>query len=464
MQAMKIRYLFHLILFILAFHSCMPIQALRFKNSDYHGKPKFKSHLIENDTSSVFEFYQGGEHWQENIGNFEFKVQFTKDKFEKYTIDSFLTHHSNTTAFIVIHNDTILYEKYFQGYDENSKLPSFSIAKGFTSALVGIAIEEGSIQSIDDPIVNYIPELKGKLNYWNRLTIAHLLAMRSGIDYQNAINYKSLKDLRLPYFGDANMYFSKNAMKVIKQAKYGSPPIPPGTKYNYSNLDNQLLGLVIERATGQSLSKYLEEKIWKRTGMEGNAKWGIDSKRRQVTKAYCCMEIMARDYARFARLYLNEGSWEGQQIVPKEWVRNSVVPSSYTEYTHFTNAEFKFFHQNQWWSKLYFHSGGYKDSLTASHAMDMPVYQLVDKVSLSHHLLMDRYKDKWFIHDVTGFLAEGVFGQYVYVVPRHKLIFIRLGKDYDSVNAIGLFQAIIPKIILEKANSIRRKSLTKKAN
>ena len=430
---MKIRFLLLFTFISLMFFSCMPIKALRFNYSDYHSKPKFKSHLIENDSSNVFDFYQKGKEFQDEIGNYTGLFKIGKDKHLKTTLDSFLSQYSETTAFIVIRNDTILYEKYFHGYERKSLLPSFSISKSFTSALIGIALEEGYIKSVDDPIINYIPELEGKLNYWNRLTIAHLLDMKSGIEYQNFID--GFKDFKLPYFGDGDMYFSKNAMKVIKSAKYSHPPKSPGTEFNYSSLDNQLLGLVLERAVNRSLSEYLGEKIWKKIGMQKNARWGIDSKRRQVTKSYCCMDVTALDYARFGRLYLKSGDWNGTSVVPKDWVRQSLVPISSKTFTRI--REVKGFYQNQWWVNLIYNST-HIDSLSAYQNLEFPEHQLIEKIF-----------ESWHIFDVS-FIAEGAFGQYVYVDPRSNLIFIRLGKDYDHTNSRNLFKMIKDKLAMRK--------------
>lgn len=192
--------------------------------------------------------------------------------------------------------------------------------------MIGIAINEGYINSVNDLVVKYIPELKKKIGYWNKLTIEHLLNMRSGLNYQNGYSIK------LPYFGIGQLYTSKNALRIIKDAEYSHPPILPGTQFYYSSLDNQILGIILQRATNRSLSELLEEKIWKKIGMQQTAKWSIDSKRRQNIKSYCCMMVSPLDYARFARLYLHSGNWNGNSIVPKEWVKKSIVPKSLSEY------------------------------------------------------------------------------------------------------------------------------------
>ncbi|MEM6699102.1 MAG: serine hydrolase, partial [Bacteroidota bacterium] len=298
--------------------SCRLTKYARFYLSENHQKPKFDEQIIRHDTSNVFKFEQGDPALEKLIANIEWGVPDKKrNKYpSKLPLDQYLDELTATTAFLVIRNDSLLYERYFGGFDEYSQLPSFSVAKSFTSALVGIAVEEGRIESIHDPITKYIEEVRGLAPEWEKLTVEHLLNMQSGIDF-NENSYTN------PYSTIADLYMKKDVIKVIQKMKFR---YQPGEKMYYSSLDTQLLGLIVQRATGKTLAAYMEEKIWKPIGMESDARWFVDSEKNANTKAFCCLHPIARDYAKFGRLYLNGGAWENEQIVPASWVKRSVQP------------------------------------------------------------------------------------------------------------------------------------------
>ncbi len=173
---------------------------------------------------------------------------------------------NKTVAFLIIKNDTIQYEKYFKGYDKQSIVPSFSMAKSVTSILIGCAIDEGLIQSVEEPIINYIPELKK--NGFDRVTIKHLLQMTSGIEFNESY---------INPFGDAaSFYYGRNLRKQIGKMKLKAEP---GKQFEYVSGNTQLLGLVLERSLrGKTITTYLQEKIWTPLGMEYDASWSIDQK------------------------------------------------------------------------------------------------------------------------------------------------------------------------------------------
>ncbi|MGO1244469.1 serine hydrolase [Sphingobacterium sp. JB170] len=217
----------------------------------------------------------------------------------------------HSVAFLVIQNDTIQYEKYFQGYDEESTVASFSMAKSFTSMLIGIAIDEGLIKSVNEPVTNYIPELRA--NGFEAVTIKHLLQMTSGLDFNEA--YKN------PFGHVATFYYGTNLRKAISKLKLARSP---GEKFEYTSGQSQLLGLIVERAIGdRSITDYFHEKIWKSIGMEYDASWSIDRKKDGLEKTFCCVNAKARDFAKLGRLYLHKGNWEGKQIISQKWVEES---------------------------------------------------------------------------------------------------------------------------------------------
>ena len=243
--------------------------------------------------------------------------------FEEYIKDN------KTVAFLIIQNDTIQYENYWRKYEEASVVASFSMAKSITSILVGIAIEEGYIQSVNEPITNYVPELKE--NGFEVVTIEHLLQMTSGIKF-NESYYNP--------FGDAaTYYYGTNLRKEITKMKLEREP---GEKFRYSSGDTQLLGLVLERALkDKTLTGYLEEKLWQPLGMEFDASWSLDRKKNGLEKTFCCINATARDFAKIGRLYLNKGKWKDRQIVSETWVAQSTKIDT----TNGSTAKYQY----QWW-------------------------------------------------------------------------------------------------------------------
>ncbi|MFN4972144.1 MAG: serine hydrolase domain-containing protein [Bacteroidota bacterium] len=236
---------------------------------------------------------------------------------------------NNTVAFLIIQNDTIHYENYFSGYDKQSIVPSFSIAKSVTSLLIGCALDEGLIKSVDEPVTNYIPELQK--NGFEKVTIKHLLQMTSGIKYSESY-VNPLSDAASFYYG-IKLRKSLGKMKLKRE---------PGTKFDYASGNTQLLGLLLERSLkGKTITAYLQEKIWTPLGMEYDASWSIDQKKNGIEKTFCCLNARARDFAKLGRLYKNKGNWNGKQIVSQQWVEESTKADT-------TNGSVAFY-QYQWW-------------------------------------------------------------------------------------------------------------------
>jgi len=227
---------------------------------------------------------------------------------------------SQTTALIVIRRDTILYEKYFNGFGRDSYFHSQSMAKSFISLLIGFALEDGYIRSIEDPLTDYVPELSERDPRFEKITIRNLLMMQSGLKYNLA--YLPGINIHAPWHDEAVGYYHGNVRKLLlKRVKIAGES---GKTFQYCNYNTSYLGLVIERATGKTVSEYLEEKLWSRV-MEYDALFSIDSKKSGFE--YMPSRLIARaiDYARFGRLFLNQGNWNGQQIIASEWVRESVT-------------------------------------------------------------------------------------------------------------------------------------------
>lgn len=291
-------------------------------------------------------------------------------KFTTQTIDS-ICMADHTVAFMVIRADTMLVEHYYNKYDTSSLVASFSMAKSYTSALIGAAIADGFIKSVEDPITNYITELGTKPGF-EKIKIKHLLQMNSGIlSNESYIN---------PFGQAAKIYYGRSLRKYIAQLEVD---YEPGTRFAYRSINTQLLGLILERATGKPVTEFMYEKIWQHLGTEFDASWSLDRKN-GLEKTFCCINARARDFAKFGRLYLNKGNWNGTQVLPQSWIEESTVPQ---------NSRVSFYNYQWWFSR-------------------------------------------------TGFYAQGILGQFIFVNPQKNLIIVRLGKHSKHTDWPGLFDAI----------------------
>lgn len=305
---MKSKYLintFIVLFFSVLLTSCQVWRFIFYNFADIKDYKIFPYRSLHKD-STPFKFYTT------TNGKYPTKIN-TQTKHHQKTEVSFDTflEKTNTVAFLIIKNDTIQYEKYFHHYNEKSIVPSFSMAKSIISILIGCAIDDKLIQSVNDPVTKYIPELKK--NNFDKVTIKHLLQMTSGIKFKE--NYYN------PFGDAATYYYGTNLRKKLLKMKLKQEP---GKKFEYISGNTQLLGLILERVLqGKTITQYLQEKIWTPLGMEYDASWSIDKRKNGLEKTFCCINARARDFAKIGRLYLNKGMWNGKQIVSKEWVETS---------------------------------------------------------------------------------------------------------------------------------------------
>ena len=229
------------------------------------------------------------------------------DTLKKLNIDG------KTKSFLVIKNDSILFEKYYDGHSKNSLSNSFSVAKSIVTSMMGRAIMEGKIKGLDQPVSDYFEQYKSGLA--SEITVGDLAAMSSGMDWSE--KYYSVINIT------SESYFTDDLRSVILRQKIIDKP---GQSFRYSSGDTQLLGMVIEKATGLSLTEYLTEKFWKPMGAENTALWQLDSDEYGMEKAYCCIASTARDFARFGKLYINKGMWGDQVILDSSFVELATKP------------------------------------------------------------------------------------------------------------------------------------------
>jgi CubicO group peptidase (beta-lactamase class C family) len=320
-------------------------------------------------------------------------------EFLKHYLDSSLAT-SHTAAFLVIRNDSLIYEKYFDGFSKDDLLPSNSMSKSFTGTLVRIANNEGAIRSLSDPMTNYIPELLNKDSNFKKITIQHLLDMRSGFDF-NEGRY-DLKD-------DAIRYgLRRNMKKYLLRIKIAEPP----GRFHYQSVNTQLLGLIMERATGKKLSAYLEEKIWKPLGMEQDASWNVDSKKRKREFASAGLNATPRDFAKLGQLYLNKGIWNDKKIIDEEWINAIASVDTMNKYGGY---------KNHWWSRTTYKS--FSDSLNAFSFRE----------ETANSISVRKVGNDYRVNYRTGaFSGIGFLNQYLYVHPKKKLVIVRIGKRWAN--------------------------------
>lgn len=242
-----------------------------------------------------------------------YSTQFSSDN-----LDGYLSH-NRTTGLLILKGDTILLERYQYERKPEQRMASYSMAKSVVSMLVGIALAEGKIKSIDDTAQMYLPELKG--TPYGETQLKHLLTMSSGVRFTE--NYGGNDDVAV--LGRISIGQDGEG-GVATVMPFKSRERDPGEKFHYSSAETQVLGLVLRAATGKTLSAYLSEKIWQPMGAESDASWGID--KGGYESAFAFLNATVRDYARLGMLLANDGAMDGRQIIPADWVRAATTPSA----------------------------------------------------------------------------------------------------------------------------------------
>ncbi len=270
-----------------------------------------------------------------------------------------------TTSFLVMRNDTILFEYYANGHDETMVSNSFSTSKSVVSLLLAIAVNEGFIGSFDDPVALYLSEFNNK--EMKGITIRHLLTMSSGLEWSESAGN--------PFTDNAEAYYGTDLRKLV----LGKKPIrKPGELFEYTSMSTQILCYVLESATKMRMGDYFQERLWRRIGSENDAYWSKESEDGDY-KAYCCMYLTTRDYGRLGLLILNKGRYKSEQIIPQWYMDEAFVPADLGTMQNEPNQRYGL----HWWL-----APGDGDTL--------------------------RY-------------ARGINGQYVLVIPSKNLVVVRTG-------------------------------------
>lgn len=272
---------------------------------------------------------------------------------------------TETVEFVVVRNDSLCYEHYWDHYDKNTISNSFSMAKSIVSLLIEMAAQDGKL-SLDDPVMKYLPSFSDGLDA--KLTIRDLMMMASGLDWDES--YNSLFSYTTEAYYGNNLRDLVGRLNVIEE---------PGKTFRYMSCNSLILGMIIEKATGEKLAAYASGKLWTPVGAVHPAQWSLDHKGGDE-KAYCCFYSNARDFARIGQLMLDSGNWQGRQLLSPDRVKELLTPAG----TKTPDGKPVDFYGLQWW--------------------------------------LLNYKG-------TGvFYARGILGQYIVVIPQKRLVFVRLGK------------------------------------
>jgi len=388
--------IFSLFMFAVAYSNNVNEERLRFVGSLFTGEEQYQNlnRVYEifptsklSHSSKPLVFKKGAP--LELPSNFIFEDKIVK-------VDEYLSR-TDTSALLILKDGKISYENYWLTGGKNVQWISMSVAKSFISALIGIAIDQGHIKSLEDKVTDYVPQLKNSA--YDNVRIKDILQMSSGAswneDYSDP-NSDINRSSKIFAIGGSLDEFSASLKKELK----------PGSYNRYNSTDTQVLGMLLREATRTSVTKYMEEMLWHPMGAQDSGYWILDSKNMEM--AYAGFNATARDYAKLGELYRLGGKINGKQIIPSDWIKASVKPD-------------------------------------APHLMpgDNP---------LSDFPL--GYGYQWWVPDLSGdFSAIGVYNQFIYVSPKSNMVIVKLSANsiygtsealstLSELEAIEFFKAI----------------------
>lgn len=324
----------------------------------------FQNRVVKADDPHPWEFVK-------DIENKQIAPEFDAD-FAKY----------ETVAFVVIQHKKVILEQYWNNYSPLSLSNSFSMSKSIISLLVGCAITDGYIKSVDQPVSDFLPEwtsFDGKV-----LTIKDLLTMSAGVEWDES--HSSL------FSKTTEAYYGKDLWKLTLTEKLEEKP---GVRFNYQSGVSQILAFILQKATNKNISTYASEKIWTPIQAEEDALWSLDHKD-GMEKAYCCFNTNARDFARLGQLVLDKGRWDGVQVVDSNYINQATSPANWLQYTR-----------------------KYLRGETVTPASKPCTF----------------YGYQFWLVDYKGLkipYMRGILGQYIFVIPQLDAVIVRLGKKRDK--------------------------------
>jgi len=324
----------------------------------------FKNRVVKADNPHPWQF-------ADDVENKQIAPEFVPD-FKKY----------QTVGFIVIQHKKVILEQYWYNYTPLSLSNSFSMSKSIISMLIGCAITDGYIKSVDQPVSDFLPEwtsFEGKV-----LTIKDLLTMSAGVEWDESYNSLMSKTTQA--------YYGKDLWKLALTEKLIEKP---GVRFNYQSGVSQILAFLLQKATDKTISDYASEKIWTPIEAEEDALWSLDHKDGNE-KAYCCFNTNARDFARLGQLILNKGMWDGEQVVDSNYLREATTPASWLSFTR---------------------------KLLPGETVARPP---VPCTFYGYQFWLVNY------HGLKIINMRGMLGQYIMAIPQLDAVIVRLGKKRDK--------------------------------
>lgn len=396
---------------ILCLQSCVVTRGIKYGNASVDDYSIFEQDTVARGVQA-FKFH---EKQQNNtlVDTLKFDIHLSKaDTLLNLTLRETMDYMDVPSAAIVIQNDTILFEHYSGGWNRDSQSCIFSVTKTVTSLLCGIALKDGYIKSLSDPVTDYVPELKDADPMFAQLKIEHLLDMTAGLKFNENYSWN-------PFSKMAKLYMGNNTLKVLQSLKFINTP---GESFSYNSATTAILGVVIERATGKPYAQYLSEKVWQPLGMERDALIGLDSKKHHTAKSYAGLTTNVRDLAKIGKLFLNNGVCNGAQIVDSTFV-NRCLSTHTAGISGKAQSEYSY----SWYWGVADEENGKRKFFNTLDELKLYYKNHPEK---NVRQIKKNLKNGYFavLHN-GGFWGFGLYGQVLYVNPSKNMIAVFLGAD-----------------------------------
>lgn len=396
---------------VLCMQSCVVTKSIKYGNASVDDYSVFEQDTVARGLRT-FEFANT----QQNnalIDTLRFDIHLSKaDTLLNLTLRETMDYMDVPSAAIVIQNDTILFEHYSGGWDGDSQSCIFSVTKTVTSLLCGIALKDGYIKSLSDPVTDYVPELKDADPKFAQLKIEHLLDMTAGLKFNENYSWN-------PFSKIAKLYMGNNTLKVLQSLKFINTP---GESFSYDSATTAILGVVIERATGKPYAQYLSEKVWQPLGMERDALIGLDRKKSHTAKSFAGLTTNVRDLAKIGKLFLNNGVCNGAQIVDSTFV-NRCLSIHTAGISGKAQSEYSY----SWYWGVADEENGKRKFFNTLDELKLYYKNHPEK---NVRQIKKNLKNGYFavLHN-GGFWGFGLYGQVLYVNPSKNMIAVFLGAD-----------------------------------
>ena len=399
-----------LLLAISIFTSCTITRAIRYGNAAVDDYTVFTQDSVHN---AVYNSSFAEKSTSSLIDTLKLDIYRAKaDTLLHLTVSELMDYAQVPSAAIMLQDGEVIFEHYSGGWSKESQSCIFSVTKTITSMLCGIALKEGYINSVDDYVTDYIPEFKDADPNFSKLKIEHLLDMTAGLDFKEnyALN---------PFSKMARLYMGNNSLKTLKRLKFSHSP---GENYSYNSATTAILGIVIERAVRKPYAEYLSEKIWKPLGMSRDALIGVDDTRHRVAKSYAGLTTNVRDLAKIGQLFINNGCWEGVQIIDPQFVARcysvNIAGIKGKQQGRYSYSWYWGVDDEKLGKRKYFNTIEELEQYYKNHP-EKSVYTIYKNLDNGYYAVLHN----------GGYWAYGLYGQILYVNPERNFIGVFLGAD-----------------------------------